>query len=130
MQRFKIYTLIDITRTQVFKDYVDPLKKRQQDNFNTLHQTLEIRGNIYFDDDPQIIILPWGQQTHKTWEWEFYTEQNDIFLLNDDPVGLIKQDLEFIPFINNCTETVKFKQCYFSLSDSTKNTMVEFVANE
>jgi hypothetical protein len=126
MQFFKIYTLVDITRTQVFKEYVDSLKKRQQDNFNTLHQTLELRGNVYFDSDPKICILEWNTKNHKTWEWEFYTEHNDIFLLNEDYTGLIKQDLEFVPFINKCTETFDFKQCYFSFIGSTKNTMVEF----
>jgi len=129
MQRFKVYTLVDITRTQVFKDYINPLKKKQQDNFNTLQQTLELRGNIYFDNDPKIIILPWNKQNHKTWEWEFHVEQDDIFLINNDPSGLIRQDLEFVPFINNCTETYPFKQCYFSLKDPTKNTVVEFLKN-
>lgn len=127
MQYFKIYTLVDITRTQVFKDYIDPLKKRQQDNFNTLHQTLELRGNVYFDDNPKVIVLEWNYKNHKTWVWEFYTEHNDIFLLDNDPVGLIKQDLEFVPFINKCSETFNFKYCYFSFKEPTKNTIIHFL---
>ena len=127
MQHFRIYTLVDITRTQVFKEWVDPLKKKQQDNFNTLHQTLEMRGNVYFDEDPHTEILEWNRSKQKTWIWDIYTEQNDLFLASDDPAGLIKRDIEFVPFTAECTETAKFKNLFFSSKGENKNIVVDIV---
>ena len=101
MQRFRIYTLVDITRTYVVKEYLDPLKKKQQDNFNTLHQTLEMRANIFTEKDPVRKMMKWGNKNEKTWVWEFYIERDDIFLKDNDPAYLIRTDLEYVPFINN-----------------------------
>lgn len=127
MQCFRIYTLVDITRTQVFKEWIDPLKKRQQDNFNTLHQTLEMRGNVYFDEDPIVEELEWNGNRYKTWIWEVYTEQDDIFLFDDDIAGLMKKDIDFVPFNDGCEETVKFKNRFFSISGKDKNIVVEVI---
>ena len=128
MQRFRIYTLVDITKTNVFKEYLDPLKKKQQDNFNTLHQTLEMRANIFTEKDPERKMMKWGNKNELTWVWHFYTERDDIFLQDGDPVGLMKNDLEYVPFINNCEETAKFRNCYFSTKTIPINTKIEFVS--
>lgn len=125
MQRFRIYTLVDITRTYVVKEYLDPLKKKQQDNFNTLHQTLEMRANIFTEKDPVRKMMKWGNKNEKTWVWEFYVERDDIFLDNNDPAGLMKKDLEYVPFINNCEETAKFQNCFFSVPANIK---IEFIS--
>lgn len=125
MQWFRITTLVDITRTQVVKDYIDPLKKKQQDNYNTLHQTLEMRAIIFSDKDPEKKILDWEGKEELAWIWEFWIERDDIFLKGNDPAALIKQDLEYVPFINNCEETAKFKNCFFSVPS---NIRVEFIS--
>lgn len=125
MQSFRIYTLVDITRTQVFKDWVDPLKKKQQDNFNTLHQTLEMRGNVYFDQDPATDMLEWNGNKQRTWIWDFYTEQDDLFRLGDDLCGLIKKDIDFVPFNAECNESARFKNLFFSPNGKNKNIVVE-----
>ena len=124
MQRFRIYTLVDITRTQVFKEYFDPIKKRQQDNFSTLHQTLEMRGNVYFDEDPTIEYMDWNGKQEKTWVWNVYTEQDDLFLSKGDPTFFMKKDIEYVPFISGCEETAKFDKPFFS----AKNTRTEYVS--
>jgi len=125
MQWFRITTLVDITRTQVFKEHIDPLKKKQQDNYNTLHQTLEMRAIIFSDKDPERKIIDWNGKKELTWIWEFWTERDDIFLKDNDPAYLIRTDLEYVPFINDCEETAKFKNCFFSVPD---NTRVEFIS--
>lgn len=118
MQRFRITTLVDITRTLAVKQESDPLKKNQQDNLNTIHRTLEMRGNIYFENSPQIITRDWTKEGYgkkeKTWVWDIYTEQDDLFLINDDPVAQMKIELDFTPFVSKCTETADFKKSYFS----------------
>lgn len=129
MERFRITTLVDITRTQVFKEHINPLKKKQQDNYNTLHQTLEMRAIIFSDKDPERKIMEWEGKQQLTWIWEFYTERDDIFLKDGDPAYLIRTDLEYVPFINNCEETAKFKNCVFSILSSPINTKVEFLSS-
>jgi hypothetical protein len=124
MQRFRIYTLVDITRTQVFKENIDPIKKRQQDNFTTLHQTMEMRGNVYFDEDPYIENMIWNNQQEKTWVWDIYTEQDDLFLSKGDPTYFMKKDIKYVPFIDGCEETAKFDKCFFS----DQNTRIEYVS--
>ena len=125
MQWFRITTLVDITRTQVFKEYIDPLKKKQQDNYNTLHQTLEMRAIIFSDKDPEKKMLEWNGKKELSWVWDFYTERDDIFLDKGDPCKRIKEDLEYVPFINGCEETATFKNCFFSVPNNIK---VEFIS--
>jgi len=118
MEKFRIETLVDITRTGVFKGWTDSLEKRQQDNFQTLHQTLEIRGNVYFEGYPNTIFKDWSMHGYgkkeKTWVWHIYTEQTDLFLMNENPIAAMLLDVNYVPFNNGCTETAKFKTCLFS----------------
>jgi hypothetical protein len=120
MQTFRLYTLVDITRTQVLKDVSDALKKKQQDNFNTLHQTLEMRGNVYFDENPKVTLHEWNKNLERTWIWNFFTEQDDIFMFDNDVVYHIKHDINYVPFNNNCTETVRFKSPIFLYGKNIK----------
>lgn len=128
MQWFRIYTLVDITKTNVFKEFLDPLKKKQQDNFNTLHQTLEMRAIIFSDKDPERKVVEWHGKNELTWVWEFYVERDDVFLKDNDPAGLMKIDLEYVPFISGCEETAKFKNCVFSISNGSANTKIECIS--
>jgi len=131
MQRFIIRTLVDITKTGIHKELLDPMKKSQQDNFQTLLQTLEMRANIYFDREPAIVVADWSQygygKKERTWIWEIYTEQVDIFNLDQDPTGAMKKDIEFIPFTAGCEETAKFKQCFFSPKKKPTNILFDVV---
>jgi hypothetical protein len=131
MQYFLIKTLVDITKTDVHKESIDPLKKKQQDNFQTLHQTLEMRGNVYFDKIPLIINSDWSEfgysKKEKTWIWEVYTEQDDIFNFDGDPVGAMRQDIEYIPFNVGCRESVKFKHNVFSSKKKPTNILFELI---
>jgi hypothetical protein len=118
MQRFRVFTLVDITRTDVHKETDDILKKKQQDNFQTLHQTLEMRAIIFSDNPPNTTTMDWSEygysKEEKTWEWEFFTERDDLFLVENNPIGGMIADIEFIPFTNNCTETAEFKSNFWS----------------
>jgi hypothetical protein len=131
MQRFIIRTLVDITKTGIHKDLIDPIKKSQQDNFQTLLQTLEMRSNIFFDKGPAPVVSDWSKQGYskreKTWVWEIYTEQDDIFKIGQDPIGAMKKDIEFIPFTAGCEETAKFRQCFFSPEKKPTNIIFEVV---
>lgn len=129
MQRFRVRTLVDITRTNIFKESLGLLEKKQQDNFQTLHQTLEMRAIIFTDTDPRIEIMDWKEfgysDKEKTWVWDFYTERDDLFLLDDDPCGGMKHDIEYVPFVIDCTESAKFKANFFSSKLKPVNILFE-----
>jgi hypothetical protein len=131
MQHFRIRTLVDITRTGVFKEHLDPLAKKQQDNFQTLHQTLEIRGNVYFDRDPQQVYEDWSGQgfgkKERSWVWEIYIEQDDLFLIDSIPFAAMLNDVDFIPFNIMCNETAKFKTNSFSTRKKPINILFEYI---
>ena len=76
-----------------------------------------MRGNVYFDQGPYVELTDWARHgysiSEQTWIWEVYTEQRDLFNIDGDPVGAMKKDLEYVPFVAGCEETVKFKNAYF-----------------
>ena len=131
MQYFRIRTLVDITRTNVFKESIDFLKKKQQDNFQTLHQTLEIRAIIFTEKDPEIIEMDWSQYGYgvneKTWIWDIYTERDDLFLINNDPCAAMRDDVEYIPFTAHCSETADLKTTFFSSKIKPTNILFELI---
>ena len=131
MQRFRIYTLVDITRTNVYRDIIDPKAKKQQDNFQTLHQTLEMRSIVFTESEPKKTIMNWDQygygKKESTWVWEIYTERDDLYMIDNDPVAAMRNDVEFVPFTNGCDETVNFKHCVFSTRIKPINILFELI---
>ena len=131
MQYFRIRTLVDITRTNVFKESIDFLKKKQQDNFQTLHQTLEIRAIIFTEKNPEATEMDWSEygygNNEKTWVWEISTERDDLFLINNDPCGFMKDDVEYIPFTAQCSETADLSSAFFSSKIKPTNIIFELI---
>jgi hypothetical protein len=131
MQYFRVRTLIDITRTNVFKESIDFLKKKQQDNFQTLHLTLEIRAIIFTELDPVIIEMDWTQYgygaSEKTWVWNIYTERDDLYLVDGDPCAAMRDDVDFIPFTTNCSESADLKLPFFSSRLKPTNILFEYL---
>jgi hypothetical protein len=131
MQYFRIRTLVDITRTNVFKESINLHKKKQQDNFQTLHQTLEMRAIIFTELDPYIVEMDWSEygygKNEKTWVWEIYTERDDLFNIEGDPKGAMEQDAEFIPFTAGCDESVKFENTFWSSKIKPTNILFELI---
>ena len=121
MPRYKIKTTVDITRSNPSREDTNSVRNGQQLNFNTLLQGIGMRANVEWDNDPQ----PVEYQDTKEWFWEFETEQVDVFATKDDPVGLIKQDLQGIPVIRNLTETVALEKPIFITSGDNQNIWIK-----
>ena len=121
MPRYKIKTTVDITRSNPGREDTNSVRNGQQLNFNTLLQGIGMRANVEWDNDPQ----PVEYQDTKEWFWEFETEQVDVFATKDDPVGLIKQDLQGIPVIRNLTETVALEKPIFIPSGDNQNIWIK-----
>jgi hypothetical protein len=112
MPRYRITTLIDITRTDAKKSDNDQYRLAQQDNFNSLRQSIELRSIVSWHRDPvkhhgRLPDPLDGKASY--WIWEFETERDDLFLRDNDPVALLKEDLHGVPIINGLDETVDFE---------------------
>jgi hypothetical protein len=130
MPRYRITTLIDITRTDAKKSDNDRYRLAQQDNFNSLRQSIELRSIVSWHRDPvkQNGRLPDpldGKAAY--WIWEFETERDDLFLRDNDPVGLLKEDLHGVPIINGLDETVDFEISAMQTQGQMINTWVAII---
>jgi len=113
--RIKIQTLVDITRTDIRrKGQGEEKKVHQQQNFQTLIQTINLRNLIESNNDPYVQTvdvngLGFGSDykgEHKVWTYEFVVDHADAYKTTDDNVGLLKEDFTFIPIIGGLEETI------------------------
>ena len=108
MERYRIITLVDITRSRASRSETDKIKVGEQANFNSLLQAMGIRANIDWTRDPYMEIgrLPAPADGHGAhWIWEFETERDLVYATADDPVGLLKTDLHGVPIVDGLNNT-------------------------
>jgi hypothetical protein len=116
MERFKIISLVDITRSNCSRSETNKIKIGQQANFNSLVQAIGLRSNLEWDTDPQ---LNSGSLPHplngkaKHWIWEFFVERDSVFLDQGDPVGLLVNDLNGVPVIDQLNNSIEIDPCCF-----------------
>ena len=116
MPWYTIISLVDITRANPARDETDKKLLAQQANFNSLIQAIGLRSNVEWEQDPTkqtgSLPLPFeGKGSY--WIWNFYVERDEVFLDNNDPVGLLKQDLHNVPVINKLEETIELHPSVF-----------------
>jgi len=117
MQQIKVCTSFDITQTGVNRPYkqqalptkingnkintVDEWNKfrRQQSNWETVLQVLLFRTQPMQVTDAVI--------ENKRWCFTFINESVDVFLVDADPLGGLKQDLEGTPIITGLDEQLE-----------------------
>ena len=124
MARYKIVTLVDITRSHASRTEINPIKIGQQANFNSLVQAIGLRANIDWTIDPRkhtgALPLPLvGKATH--WIWEFVVERDDVFMKDNDPVGLLKDDLHLVPVVNQLNNSIDIHPAVFQTSGEKTN---------
>ena len=130
MQRYRITTLVDITRSQASRIETDKIKIGQQSNFNTFIQSIGLRANIEWNQDPvkhagQLPDPLEGKATH--WIWEVDVESQDVFLKDGDPVGHLRDDLHGVPVVNNLENSVDLYPAAIQLKGHSQNTWVEII---
>jgi len=130
MPRYRITTLIDITRTNAAKTEPEQLKILQQNNFNSLRQAIELRSNVEWRRDPEKrdgrLPPPFeGRASH--WIWEFENEREDLFLKDGDQTLLLKEDLQGVPVITGLTETAEIVPAAIQTLGKNINTWVEII---
>lgn len=125
MKKYKIITLVDITRSGASRSETDRIKIGQQANFNSLIQGIGMRSNVDWTADPKITDgrLPNGiDGKSRSWTWTFYCEREDVFMKDGDPVGLLKDDLNGIPVVDRLNNIADLTPCCFMTKGEKINT--------
>lgn len=117
MNDYKLYTLVDITHTNQYRN--EPGKENlryKEQNFNTILQTLGLRSNIWYSHGPLLIEVRGSLVGFNTddilrlWRFDWRTERENLYLKGNDPVGFLKDDFKFVPYIQGLDE--KMEQHY------------------
>jgi hypothetical protein len=103
----------------------DCLERNQQRNYESLVQVISIRAQPFITEPIKAITLDtkdtvFGTQflgPHKVWVLHFDVEHKDVFTKDNDPVGLLAQDIDNVPVITNLTESAYFESAMFSSTD-------------
>jgi hypothetical protein len=118
--RYTIYTLVDITNTGQYRnDEYKQQARSQQQNFDTVVQTVGMRSNLYYDYPPKVIIDKpekygmKGKDLCNIWVFEWNVELEFVFIEDGDDVALLKKDFDLVPYIAGLTETIKTKPSVF-----------------
>jgi len=119
--KYSIFTQIDITKASPLRDEQDMLKQGQQANFNSLRQAIELRAIIVDDQDPK----QYTEDGELWWVYHFETDRDDEYLVKNNPVGLLVDDIDGIPFISGLNNTVEFEQLVFKTKGKKPNTKVQ-----
>ncbi len=110
-----LYTLVDITATGRYKSRND-LERLQQQNFDTVIQTIELAGNLMYDQPPSLTSSElFGKAGEKCWYFEWRMEREQVLENNGDELGRLKELFEYVPIITGLTETAIFPKPLFSL---------------
>jgi len=115
MARYRIVTLVDITRSQPSRDTTDSTLLGQQANFNSLVQAIGMRSNVTWIQDPELHNgrLPIGPGKAAHWIWQFDAEREDVFLNQGDDVALLVNDLDGVPIVDQLNNTVELTPAVF-----------------
>jgi hypothetical protein len=125
---YKLYTLVDITHTGQHR--TEPGREHlrwKEQNFNTVLQTLGIRANITYNQSPVATEIKGsliGFDTDKilrVWRFDFYTERDNLFEEDNDPVGALKKDFHLVPYIKGLDEAMEQNYAVFNTADPGKN---------
>ena len=119
---------MDISHTGQYRN--EPGKeidRWREQNFNTVIQTLGIRANIHFRENPFSIDVAGKlvcfdtDEIIRLWRFDFRTEHDFLYEVDSDPVGYLKQDFHLVPYISGLGESMEQKYAVFNTQDPGKN---------
>lgn len=137
MEIVKISTLIDITNSRSRRtNSSDNKESNQQKNWQTLLQCIGLRCNITYENNPSNDLvdlknLSFGSKfkgKQRVWTFVFRPDRSDSYKLDDNRVGLLINDLNLVPVIQNLDETINIsKSAFITLDPENQNTVVEML---
>lgn len=125
---YKLYTLVDITHTGQYR--TEPGKEHlryKEQNFNTVLQTLGLRSNIWYNHSPITMEVRGSlvgfdtEDILRVWRFDWYTERENLYLLDNDPVGYLKQDFNLVPYIKGLDECMEQHFAMFVTAPDNRN---------
>ena len=132
MQSFEVLTFFDCTATGVqnhrrSKNLSDEdwhYKRNQQRNFETIIQCLSLRCQPMNINGPYVFSNNDGQLY---WKLKFETDKQDIFLKDNNPVGILELDCNHVPMIVGLDESERelFFTPYMITKGSSQNTFFQ-----
>jgi hypothetical protein len=134
METVEIKTLLDVTNTKVVRpNQGTPQEYDQYRNFTTLMQCIELRCLVTYDDLPtveevDIKDLGFGSAykgRQRVWTFRFRPDRPAAFSDDDNPVGLLINDMHEIPVIKTLTESINIdKAVFYTYESQHKNTII------
>lgn len=132
MKFYTCATLVDITATGVIRHRPEQeLERNQQRNWETVLQCIGIRAQPQLIEGPVVREFDIDESTvfgemfygtkQRVWLFSFGVESEDIFLLDQDPVGQLDKDFAQVPIICGLTETARFMLPIFYPYGAIKN---------
>jgi hypothetical protein len=125
---YKLYTLVDITRTGQYRnEYGKEADRWKEQNFQTVLQILGIRANIGYANSPSVTTVKGrlvGFDTDeiiRVWRFDFSTERDFLYENNNDPVGFLKEDFHLVPYIAGLNELMEQSHAVFNTADPGAN---------
>ena len=125
--RFIVSTLVDITQTNARRADGNKFAYSQQQNYNTLVNTMGLRTNILPLADIKIEnrLLDadeFGSSytgEHTVWSFPFEVEAEDSLT-----VEMLEQDFDLVPVITGLDETIKINNNVFRTNGSKDNNIL------
>ena len=125
---YKLYTLVDITHTGQYRN--EPGKevaRWQEQNFNSVLQTIGLRANVGFRANPEPLNISGKliglemDNIVKVWRFDFYTDQDDVFDVGDNKVGVLEELFDSVPYIAGLTELMEQRWAVFVTQGPNRN---------
>jgi len=125
--RFIVNTLVDITQTNARRADGDKFAYSQQQNYNTLVNTMGLRTNILplsdiKIEDRELEETEFGKDytgTHRVWSFPFEVEAEDSL-----SVEMLEQDFDLVPVITDLDETIKINNNVFRTNGAKDNNIL------
>lgn len=125
---YKLYTLVDITHTGQYRhEHGKEIAKMQEQNFNTILQTLGLRSNVFYGGGPVTLEVKGSligfntDEIIRVWRFDWTTERENLYLKDEDPVGYLKDDFQLIPYIKGLNEAMEQNYAVFNTTDPGAN---------
>jgi hypothetical protein len=130
LYQYRAYTLIDITETKVLTQSIEQQKQRnQQRNWETIYQLLSLRAQLLEFNCMPVVSADIAEYAfginyvgkHNIWMFDFAVERDDVYALNHDKFGVLKDDFKIAPIILGLDETATPPLPLFYASGADKN---------
>lgn len=134
LANFSLYTLIDITNTNITNPKTDSFKFYQFQNYNTFIQTISLRTqpeivSCKYLGNKDLSKFNFGAEfkKRKVWKIDFECENPSAWISDQNPVGLLIKDFHGVPVHINLSENIKLSiPIIDTISDDTRNTYFIF----